>query len=51
MTSKQVAFFHGPTVKGAESNFFSCTPRSIFKTLGLIRLSRILSYKNHESGK
>ena len=42
---KQVAFFNGRTVKGTESNIFTCKPRSIFKTLGLIRLSRILSYK------
>ena len=48
---KQVAFFHGQTVKGAESNIFSCKPLSIFKTLWLIRLSRILSYTNYESGK
>jgi len=34
---KQVAFFHGWTVKGAESNTFTCKPRSILKTLGLIR--------------
>ena len=40
---KQVAFFHGRTVKEAESNIFTCKPCSIFKTLGLIRLSRILS--------
>ena len=48
---KQGAFFHGRTVKGVESNIFKCKPRSIFKTLGLIRLSGILSYTNHESGK
>ena len=41
---KQVAFFHGRTVKGAETNIFTCKPCSIFKPLGLIRLSRILSY-------
>ena len=29
---KQVAFFHGRTVKGAESNIFTCKQRSIFKT-------------------
>ena len=43
---KQVAFFHGRTVKTAESNIFTCKQRSIFKTL-----SRILSYTNHERGK
>ena len=47
---KQVAFFHGRTVKEAESNIFTCKPCSIFKTLGLIRLSRILSHTNHENG-
>ena len=47
---KQVAFFHGGTVKGAESNIFTCKPHSIFKPLKLIRLSRILSCTNHESG-
>ena len=41
---KQVAFFHGWIVKEAESNIFTCKPRSIFKTLGLIRLGRIPSY-------
>ena len=40
---KLVAFFHGRTVK--ESNIFMYKPRSSFKTLGLIRLSRILSQK------
>ena len=34
---KQVAFFHGWTVKGAESNILMCKPHSILKTLGLIR--------------
>ena len=49
---KQVASFHGRTVKGEESNIFTCKPRSIvFKTLGLIKLNRFLSYTNHESGK
>ena len=49
---KQVASFHGGTVKGEESNIFTCKPRSIvFKTLVLIKLSRSLSYTNHESGK
>ena len=39
-------------VKGADSNIFTCKPRSIFKTFGLIRLSRILSYTNqHEPRK
>ena len=33
---KQVGFFHGWAVKGAESNILTCKPRSIFKTLGLI---------------
>ena len=47
---KQVAFFHGRTVKEAESNIFTCKPCSIFKTVGLIRLSRILSHTNHENG-
>ena len=37
--------------KRAESNISTCKPRSIFKTPALIRLSRILSYTNHESGK
>ena len=31
-------------------NVFSCKLRFLFKTLGLIRSSRILSYTNHESG-
>ena len=48
---KQVALFHGRTVKGAESNIFTRKSRYIFKTFGLIRLSRILSYTNHDSGK
>ena len=49
---KQVASFHGRTVKGEESNIFTCKSRSIvFKTLGLIKLNRFLSYTNHESGK
>ena len=48
---KQVVFFHGRTVKRAEFNIFTCKPRSIFKTLRLIRLSRILSYANHKNGK
>ena len=39
-----------PTVKGAESNVFSCKLRFLFKTLGLIRSSHILSYTNRESG-
>ena len=33
----QFAFIHGRTVKGAESNIFTSKPRSVFKTLGLIR--------------
>ena len=37
-----------PTVKGAESNVFSCKLRFLFKTLGLIRSSR--TYTNSESG-
>ena len=49
---KQVASFHGRTVKGEESNIFTCKPRSIvFKIFGLIKLNRFLSYTNHESGK
>ena len=48
---KQVAFFHNRTVKVAESNIFTCKPRSIFKTHWLSRLSSILSYTNCESGK
>ena len=48
---KQVAFFAVRTVKGAEYNIFTCKLHSIFKNLGLIRLSRILSYTDHESGK
>ena len=32
---KQSAFFHGGTVKGAESDISTRKPRSIFKTLGL----------------
>ena len=32
---KQIAFFHGRTVKGAESDISTRKPRSIFKTLGL----------------
>ena len=31
---QQVAFFHGRTVKGAESNIFTYEPRSIIKILG-----------------
>ena len=49
MTRKQVAFFHGRALKGAESNIFTCKPRSLFETLWLIRLSPILSCTNHES--
>ena len=37
-----------PTVKGAESNVFMCKLCFLFKTLGLIRSSCILSYTNHE---
>ena len=40
---KQAAFFHCQTIKGAESNIFTCKPRSIFKTVRLSRLSRVLS--------
>ena len=40
---KQAAFFHGRTIKGAESNIFTCKLGSIFKSLWLIKLSRILS--------
>ena len=40
---KLVSFFHCETVK--ESNMFMYKPCSSFKTLGLIRLSRILSQK------
>ena len=47
---KQVAFFHSQTIKEVESNIFTCKPRSIFKTLGLIRLSGILANTNHKSG-
>ena len=35
---KQVAFFHGRTVKGAESKIFTCKPRSIFESFRLTRL-------------
>ena len=42
---KQGAFFHGRTVKGVESNIFKCKPRSIFKTLGLIRTTKAANSK------
>ena len=48
---KQLVFPHGRTAKGAESNIFTCKPRSIFKTLELIRLSHILSNTNHDGNK
>ena len=48
---KQVAFFHGRTVKGAEFNIVTCKQHSVFNSPGLIRLSHILSFTNHESGK
>ena len=42
---KQVAFFHVPTVKGKVQHYHMQTAyvTVIFKTLGLIRLSRFLS--------
>ena len=48
---KQLAFLHGRTVKGVESNIFTCKPRPIFKTIELIRLSQILSNTNHDGNK
>ena len=44
---KQVVFFQGQTLKGAESKI--CTSK--FITLALIRLSHILTYTNHEGSK
>ena len=44
---KQVVFFQGRTLKGAESKICTCK----FITLVLIRLSHILTYTNHEGSK
>ena len=46
---KEVTFFQGKNRKRGRVQHLTCEPLSIFKTFGLVRLSRILSYTNqHE---